>query len=63
MAERIELKNVFFTYPTQGGEVLAVEDVSFSVEPGQFVCLVGPSGCGKTTILNMLAGFLKQTSG
>jgi NitT/TauT family transport system ATP-binding protein len=63
LAERIELKNVFFTYPTQGGEVLAVEDVSFSVEPGQFVCLVGPSGCGKTTILNMLAGFLKQTSG
>lgn len=63
MAHQIELKNVFFTYRSADRDVLAVKDVSFQVKPGQFVCLVGPSGCGKTTILNMLAGFLKQTSG
>ena len=63
LAERIELKNVFYTYYSADREVLAVSDVSFSVEAGQFVCLVGPSGCGKTTILNMLAGFLHETAG
>ncbi|MEO8280646.1 MAG: ABC transporter ATP-binding protein [Ideonella sp.] len=63
MADRIELRNVFFTYQSNEREVLAVKDVSFTVEAGQFVCLVGPSGCGKTTIMNMLAGFLKPTAG
>lgn len=63
MAERIELKNVFFTYRSKERDVLAVQDVSFTVDPGEFVCLVGPSGCGKTTILNMLAGFLQHTAG
>lgn len=63
MADRIELRNIFYTYRSDEREVLAVKDVSFTVDSGQFVCLVGPSGCGKTTILNMLAGFLHQTSG
>jgi NitT/TauT family transport system ATP-binding protein len=63
LAERIELKNVFFTYRSKERDVLAVQDVSFTVDPGEFVCLVGPSGCGKTTILNMLAGFLQHTAG
>jgi NitT/TauT family transport system ATP-binding protein len=39
------------------GDVTALEQVSFSVEPSQIACIVGPSGCGKTTILNILAGF------
>jgi NitT/TauT family transport system ATP-binding protein len=41
----------------------ALEDVSFAVEPGQFVSLVGPSGCGKSTLLRMLAGLDAPTSG
>jgi NitT/TauT family transport system ATP-binding protein len=43
--------------------VTAVGDVSFTIEEGEFVAVLGPSGCGKTTILNIVAGFQKQTSG
>jgi NitT/TauT family transport system ATP-binding protein len=63
MAEAIEARNISFEYETAAGPVLAVKDVSFSVAPAEFLCVLGPSGCGKTTILNMLAGFLKQTQG
>ena len=44
-------------------EFLAVDRVSFSVRPGEFVCIVGPSGCGKSTILNILAGFEAPSEG
>jgi NitT/TauT family transport system ATP-binding protein len=43
--------------------LLAVDTTSFSVERGEFVCLVGPSGCGKSTLLNMAAGFQMPSSG
>jgi NitT/TauT family transport system ATP-binding protein len=43
--------------------VTAVGDVSFTIDEGEFVAVLGPSGCGKTTILNIVAGFQKQTSG
>jgi len=45
------------------GEVIAVNDVSLTVEDGEFVALVGPSGCGKTTTLNLIAGLLEMTAG
>ncbi len=41
----------------------ALVDVNLAVEPGQFVCLVGASGCGKTTLLNLVAGLDRPTSG
>ncbi len=53
-------------FPARGkqvGEVSAVDDVSISIEKGQFVTLLGPSGCGKTTTLRLIAGFEFPTSG
>jgi putative spermidine/putrescine transport system ATP-binding protein len=44
-------------------DVVAVSDVTLTVEHGEFVALLGPSGCGKTTTLQMLAGFVEATSG
>ncbi len=51
------------TYPTRNGMITALEDLTFSVQDQEFVCMVGPSGCGKTTLLKLIAGLLKPTSG
>ena len=45
------------------GKTPAVQDVSLSIGPGEFVSLLGPSGCGKTTTLRMIAGFMRPTTG
>jgi NitT/TauT family transport system ATP-binding protein len=45
------------------GVVPALADVNLAVQPGEFVCLVGPSGCGKTSLLHILAGLARPTSG
>ncbi len=47
----------------EGRAVVAVDDVSLSMEGGSFVTLLGPSGCGKTTTLRMIAGFENPTTG
>jgi len=47
----------------QFGDFVAVDSVSFEVPTGSFITLLGPSGCGKTTLLRMISGFLKPTSG
>ena len=63
VADQIEVKNVSFEYTVDSGRVLAIKDINFSVRQSEFLCLLGPSGCGKTTILNILAGLLRPTSG
>ena len=45
------------------GDVVAANDISLDVAAGELVALLGPSGCGKTTILRMIAGFERQSSG
>jgi NitT/TauT family transport system ATP-binding protein len=57
-------RQVSIAYAGRGSEIiLAVDRVDFSLERGEFVCLLGPSGCGKTTFLNAVAGFLPISSG
>ena len=45
------------------GDFVAVDDVSFSIQRGEFFSMLGPSGCGKTTMLRMIAGLESPTSG
>ena len=52
-----------FPNPEGAGETQVFGDVWFEVKEGEFVCLIGHSGCGKTTLLNILAGLDKSTSG
>ena len=59
----LELKNINLTYQTMQSETLAISNISFAVNKGEFISIVGPSGCGKTTILSMISGLLKPTSG
>ena len=45
------------------GGLVAVKDVSFQVNEGEFIGLIGPNGCGKSTTFNCISGSLAQTSG
>lgn len=60
----IECKNVTKVWGAgTSEELLAIDDVSFSVKSGEFVVIIGPSGCGKSTLLSMIAGLELPTSG
>lgn len=61
MIELVHVKRHFRR--ADGQEVRAVNDISFVIREGEFVCLVGPSGCGKSTLLQMLAGLLPPSDG
>ena len=59
----LEIENLKKVYGKGEAEVIAVNNVSFEVEEGEFVAIIGPSGSGKSTILHMIAGLEKPTSG
>ncbi len=56
MKNLIEFKNVTKAYDMGEKKMLAVDDISFSINEGEFVVILGPSGAGKSTILNLLGG-------
>lgn len=59
----LRAEHISVTFPSPQGELEALDDVSFQVGQGEFVCVVGPSGCGKSTLLRVLSGLLSPTSG
>ena len=59
----VRLKDVTKTYKMGEVEIKAVDGIDFSVQKGEFVVIVGPSGAGKTTVLNILGGMDRATSG
>jgi NitT/TauT family transport system ATP-binding protein len=63
MTAILEIRGLGKTYGTGATVVEAVGDITFSVDVGEFVCVVGPSGCGKTTLLKCISGLLTPSWG
>src|ERR1700749_2682381 len=59
----VQITDVTKTFGRGSSEVVALDGVSLSVAPGEFVCLIGASGCGKSTLLSLVAGLEVPTSG
>jgi len=59
----LRAEHISVTFPSPQGGLGALDDVSFQVKRGEFVCVVGPSGCGKSTLLRVLGGLLPPTDG
>ena len=59
----LELSCVAIDFPTPDGPFRALSDVNLKIDEGEFVSLIGHSGCGKSTVLNIVAGLLRATSG
>lgn len=59
----IKVENVSRGYTYNGVKMNALENISLTIQQREFICLLGPSGCGKTTLLNLIAGFEKPSSG
>src|ERR1700746_347872 len=60
---KIVVDGVTKSFVSVNGALPVINDVSFSVDDGEFVAIVGPSGCGKSTLMNIIAGFERQDRG
>jgi NitT/TauT family transport system ATP-binding protein len=60
---RVQFDHVSLTFGTPKGPLNVVEDITYDINDGDFIAVIGPSGCGKTTMMSMLAGFQKPTTG
>ena len=59
----LQVRHLSTIFPDGNSGLQALDDISFSVDAEQFICVLGPSGCGKTTLLRVLAGLLPPTQG
>lgn len=63
MSTILEVKNVGKRYQNKEGEILALKNISFRANEGEFVSVIGPSGCGKSTLFSIIAGLEEKTEG
>ena len=61
--EILRVENLCKVYGKNENEVRALDNVSFSVDKGEFIAIIGPSGSGKSTLLHILGGVDKPSSG
>ncbi len=59
----LSMNKLYHTYFTKNSVNTAIEDITLSIEEGEFISFLGPSGCGKTTILSITAGLIQPTEG
>lgn len=59
----LEVKHLRKTFTSIGKEMVALDDISFSVKRREFVCVIGPSGCGKSTLARIIAGLDQKNGG
>jgi NitT/TauT family transport system ATP-binding protein len=60
---RIAFKHISVSFPAAAGRMLVVDDVSYEIYNHEFISVIGPSGCGKTTMMNIVAGFERPSTG
>ena len=63
MKKILEVSNLKKNYHTEQKEIMALKNISFDLQEGEFISIVGPSGCGKSTILSILAGLEDKSDG
>ncbi len=59
----LDVRNITKRFAAGDGAIVAVDDVSFSIAPGEFVSIIGPSGCGKSTLFNIIGGLTGDYDG
>jgi NitT/TauT family transport system ATP-binding protein len=59
----LSVENIVKRFETPDGVLIAVDDVSFTVAPGEFLAVIGPSGCGKSTLFNVIGGLIDGYDG
>ena len=63
MANLFQIKNLCKSFSLAGGTIEVIKNLSLDLPKGEWIALTGPSGCGKTTLLHILAGLDRPTSG
>lgn len=63
MESILKIRNLSHSYHNLEGETLALSDLSFTMQKGEFISIVGPSGCGKSTLLSLISGLIEPEEG